>query len=164
MLAFYQENAARYTQPAKLSFRHIYFNPDKHGERVLDEANTTLQTLQSTGAGAQVSDDRGDRFMLSNVYQHKSSDDIAREFGREFADKLATLSPGDWQGPIQSGYGQHLVFITERETASVYPFAQVRERVKNDYLFELRQTRNQQVLEKLKARYEIIIDSGTEPS
>jgi parvulin-like peptidyl-prolyl isomerase len=114
--------------------------------------------LQATKVGMLLSDDLGDRFMLQLQYQQKSTDDIAREFGREFADELATVTPGSWQGPIKSGYGVHLVFVEERDAASIYPFDEVRERVKNDYLFELRQTRNDEVLEKLKARYEIVIE------
>ena len=158
LMAFYEKNAERYTRAVKLSFQHIYFNPDQRGERTLDEANATLQTLQSTKAGTAIPDDLGDRFMLPLQYQQKFTGDIARDFGREFADQLATLTPGSWQGPIKSGYGVHLIYISEREAASVTPFAEVRERVKNDYLFELRQTRNEQVLDKLKARYEIVID------
>lgn len=158
--AFYENNAAHYTRPAKLSFRHIYFNPDQRAGRTLDEANASLKTLQSTNAGIGATADLGDRFMLQSRYQQISSDEIAREFGRDFADTLVTLTPGIWQGPIKSGYGVHLVFITEREAASVYPFAEVRERVKNDYLYELRQTRNDEVLEKLKSRYEIVIEDN----
>jgi len=158
LMTFYEKNAERYTRAAKLSFRHIYFNPDKRGERTLDEAIATRQTLQATKIGMLVSDDLGDRFMLQLQYQQKSTDDIAREFGREFADELATVTPGSWQGPVKSGYGVHLVFVEERDAASIYPFDEVRERVKNDYLFELRQTRNDEVLEKLKARYEIVIE------
>jgi len=143
---------------ARLSFRHIYFNPDYRGERLLDEANAALQTLQSTGAGLQAADDMGDRFMLEAQFHQVSTIEIARVFGSEFADSIATLTPGGWQGPIRSGYGVHLVIIYEREAAGRHAFAEVRERVKTDYLFELRQRRNEAVLEKLKSRYEIVID------
>lgn len=159
LLAFYQKHAENYSRPAKLTFRHIYFNPDQRGERILDEANATLQTLQAVQAGMQVAEDLGDRFMLPQEYRQASTDDIARDFGREFTDKLAAVAPGHWQGPIKSGYGVHLVYIEQRDNASAHPFAEVRERVKNDYLFELRQTRNAEVLEKLKARYEIVIEA-----
>lgn len=160
LMAFYQDNTDRYTRPAKLSFRHIYFNPDRRGERTLDEANATLQTLQATKAGIKVAEDLGDRFMFPAVYQHAFTDEITRDFGREFTDNLTSLTPGSWQGPVRSGYGMHLVFIHEREAAAIIPFAEVRERVKNDYLYELRQRRNEEVLDKLKARYEIVIEGN----
>jgi len=158
LMEFYEKNAADYMRAARLSFRHIYFNPDRHGERLLDEANVALQTLQTTGAGLQAPDDMGDRSMLETRFQQKSTLEISRVFGSEFSDSIATLTPGSWQGPIRSGYGLHLVFVNEREAGGRHAFAEVRERVKNDYLFELRQSRNEEVLDKLKSRYEIVVD------
>ena len=158
LMEFYEKNAVDYMRAARLSFRHIYFNPDRRGERLLDEANAALQTLQTTGAGLQAPDDMGDRSMLETQFQQKSTVDISRLFGSEFADSIATLAPGSWQGPIRSGYGLHLVIVYEREAAGRHSFAEVRERVKNDYLFELRQSRNDEVLDKLKSRYEIVVD------
>jgi peptidyl-prolyl cis-trans isomerase C len=155
--AFYEKNAARYRRAAKLTFRQIYFDPAKRGQRIEDEANAMLKTLQTTHAGMNVPQDYGDRIMLQPRYSQISTDDIARDFGREFADKLATLTPGSWQGPIQSGFGLHLVYIQKRETASLLPLAEIREQVKNDYLYELRQTRSDELLDKLKARYQITI-------
>jgi len=162
LMTFYEKHSARYTRAARIGFRHIYFSPDRRGERLLDEANATLSTLQATNAGVDVPDDYGDRFMLQLQYSQKSTDEIAREFGREFADKLVELTPGAWQGPIKSGYGVHLIYIQQRDAASVYPFSEVRERVKNDYLFDLRLARNEEMLEKLKLRYEITIEGNIE--
>ena len=157
LMTFYQKHSGRYTRAARISFRHIYFNPDQRGERLLNEANATLATLKATNAGADVRDNYGDRFMLQQQYSLQSVDQVARMFGGEFADELAELIPDSWQGPIKSGYGVHLIYVEQREPASVYPFAEVRERVKNDYLFDLRQARNEEVLAKLKSRYEITI-------
>ena len=157
LMAFYQKHPERYTRAARMSFRHIYFNPDQRGERLLDEANATLVTLQAINAGVDIPDNYGDRFMLQQQYSLQSTGQISRMFGGEFADKLSELTPGSWQGPIKSGYGVHLVYIQQREAASVYPFTEVRERIKNDYLFDLRQARNEEMLEKLKTRYEITV-------
>jgi peptidyl-prolyl cis-trans isomerase C len=162
LMTFYEKNATRYTRATRLSFRHIYFNPDIRGERTMDEANATLHTLQSTNAGMNVPDNYGDRYMLPLQFESAAEDEVARAFGRDFAEQLVQLEPGRWQGPVRSGYGVHLVYIKQRVASSVYPFNEVRERVKNDYLFDLRQTRNEEVLEKLKARYKIIVEGNLE--
>jgi len=162
LLTFYEKNTQRYTRAAKLSFRHIYFNPDIRGERMMDEANVTLHTLQSTNAGLNVPDTYGDRYMLPLQYELTSEQEVARAFCRDFAEQLLQTELRRWQGPIRSGYGVHLVYIQQRDAASVYPFNEVRERVKNDYLFELRRQRNEEVLEKLKLRYEITIEGKIE--
>ena len=157
LMAFHQNHQERYTRAARISFTHIYFNPDRRGERLLDEANSTLSTLQATHAGAEVPAEYGDRFMLQQRYSLQSVSQITRMFGGEFAEELVNLTPDSWQGPVKSGYGVHLVYVEQREAASIYPFAEVRERIKNDYLFDLRQTQNEAMLEKLKTRYEITI-------
>jgi len=158
LMDFYQDNASRYSRSAVLSFRHIYFNPDQRGERTLNEASAALQTLRETKATSDAGSELGDRFMLQKQYQNKSSDDIARDLGRDFADRLETLEPGTWQGPVSSGYGIHLVFIEDRQSSGTYPFNEVRDRVRDDYLFDLRQKQNESVVEKLRSRYEIIIE------
>lgn len=158
--AFYDARAADYTRAARLSFRHIYFNPERRGARVVDEAEATLQTLRAISAGLTVAEDLGDSFLLRTQFQRESTEDIARQLGKEFAAKIVTLKPGSWQGPVSSGYGIHLVFVYEREAAAPYPFAQIRERIKNDFLFELRRKRNDEVLEKLKSRYQIIVEGN----
>ncbi len=158
LMAYYEKNQSRYMQAARLSFSHLFFNPDTRGKRLQDEALATLKTLQTTQAGANVPDDYGDRFMLNSQYSQKSTDEIAREFGQNFATALTTLTPGKWQGPVESGYGLHLVYVMQHDKTGVIPFADVRERLKNDYLFDLRQERNEQVLDKLKERYQIIIE------
>jgi parvulin-like peptidyl-prolyl isomerase len=137
----------------------LTFYEENAGERLLVEADAALQTLQSTGAGLQAADDLGDRFMLSTSFQQNSTFQISRVFGSEFSERIVELAPGSWQGPIRSGYGLHLVFVYEREDASLQAFTEVRERVMTDYLFELRQSRNEEVLEKLKSRYRIVIES-----
>ena len=160
LMDFYRYNASRYSRSAVLSFRQIYFNPDQRGERTLGEASAALQTLQDTKATSDAGFELGDRFMLRARYQKQSSDDIARDFGREFADTLETLEPGVWHGPVSSGYGMHLVFIEDRESSDTYPFNEVRDRVRDDYLFDLRRKQNEAVVAKLKSRYEIIVEKN----
>ncbi|MGD8640828.1 MAG: peptidylprolyl isomerase [Gammaproteobacteria bacterium] len=158
--AFYENNTDRYTRGATFSFRHIYFKPAQRSESTLDEAEAALQTLQTTQVGLNVSDELGDRWMFDSLYRHRSTDEIAREFGTQFSEALDTLTTGSWQGPIRSGYGWHLVYIMDHESEGVYPLDQIRERVKNDYLYDLRQRQSQAVVEKLKSRYEIVIENS----
>lgn len=157
---YHAKHAERYRSPARLSFAHIYFNPDQRGARTESEAKLTLDTLRKTGAGARQPGDQGDRFMLSQEYSDRTLDEIARDFGKGFADRLKELTPGQWHGPVVSGYGLHLVYITDRAPATQRDFEEVRARVKNDYLFDLRRESNEKVYRKLRERYEIKIEDG----
>ncbi len=56
-----------------------------------------------------------------------------RLFGDEFAKTLGGLSPGQWQGPVESAYGVHLVFVSERLEARVPALADVRDVVRREW-------------------------------
>jgi hypothetical protein len=152
---YYQKNLDRYREPARLSFSHIYFSIDRRGERAEQEAKAVLGSLIKTGANNSYPAEYGDRFMLQSTYENRTTDEIARDFGQQFADQLAALPPRTWHGPVASGYGLHLVYISDVETARVRQLEEVNEQVKNDYLFDLRQQANKKVYEKLRERYDI---------
>jgi hypothetical protein len=152
---YYQSHLDRYREPENLSFTHIYFSIDQRGERVEQEARAVLETLKKTGAQSTYPDEYGDRFMLKNTYINRSVDEIARDFGREFADRILKLSEQQWQGPVISGYGMHLVYISDVKASRVHDFQEVKEQVKNDYLFDLRREANSKIYQKFRERYEI---------
>ena len=49
--------------------------------------------------------------MFQEYYRDRAPEQLAKEFGPQFALAVAKLEPGSWQGPVQSGLGWHLVFI-----------------------------------------------------
>ncbi|WP_455207010.1 peptidylprolyl isomerase [Kaarinaea lacus] len=154
---YYQNNLDRYREPARLSFTHIYFNVDQRGERAEQEAKAVLGSLIKTGANSTYSNGYGDRFMLQSSYIKRTADEIARDFGQQFVEQLSTLSPQQWHGPLRSGYGLHLVYISEVQPSRVRELDEVKEQVKNDYLFDLRNEANNAVYQKLRERYEISV-------
>jgi hypothetical protein len=52
------------------------------------------------------------------------------------------------------------VYIEDSESSGTYPFSEIRDRVRDDYLFDVRQKQNEAVVEKLKSRYEIIVEQN----
>ena len=49
--------------------------------------------------------------MFQDYYGDRTPEALAKEFGPQFAVALEKVKPGSWQGPIESGYGWHLVFV-----------------------------------------------------
>jgi peptidyl-prolyl cis-trans isomerase C len=152
---FYEDHIASYREPAHLSFSQIYFSKDKRGQQAEQDARAALETLQKAGADSSVAADYGDRIMLESTFRDRSIDDIGRDFGEKFADQLEGLMPGQWYGPFASGYGLHLVFISDIKPPAVRTLQQVSEQVKTDYLSELRKQANEKVFEKFRERYQI---------
>ena len=102
--------------------------------------------------------------MLANRYGEKGTDDIAREFGGTFAESISKAPVGQWYGPVASGYGFHLVYVTKRKDSRIVPLADFREQVVADWLIDQRREANDRVFERLRSRYEIVVDEDTKLS
>ena len=150
----------KYLLPARVSFSHIYFNVDRRGEAGYGNAKHLLEKLQSNKARPRPYD-QGDRFMLGYEYVQKTPQEVANVFGRQFAEKLFMTRKGIWQGPIESGYGVHLVSIHDRTESRLPEMKDVRDKVQLDFLAERRRETNERIYEKLKARYEIVVAPDT---
>ncbi len=155
--AYFQENQERYRQPVSLSFAHIYFNPDRRGSSIQRDAQAELDRLQAVKESPERARERGDRFMLAHEYVEKSAPEIARDFGQAFVRRLVELEPETWQGPVASGYGLHLVYISDRTESRLPEFAAVREKVENDFLIDRRREVNELAYQRLRERYEIVV-------
>ena len=161
--AFYAERSDEFAEPARLSFTHIFINPDRRGASAAADAELMLSELQA--AGTVDPGERGDTFLMQSSYQFITQRDAAQLFGKAFAERLFELRGDGWQGPVESGFGLHLVRVSEREALRIPAFEEVAEQVRNEFEYERRRQANEAVLEGMKARYEIVIaGSGAEAS
>ena len=157
--AWFTQHAADYRIPPRISFRHVYFNEDRRGAGAEADARALLAAIRSGATTEAQALAEGDRFMLASAYRLRSPDEIAREFGTRFAEALESLEPG-WYGPIRSGYGVHLVQVTQREEGRIPEYERVRDRVLTDYQRERRERANELLYEGLRKDYDITIDEN----
>jgi len=150
---YFFENKEKYELPARVSFTHIYFSLDKRGAKIVEDAESVLSGLDALRAP-----DKGDSFMLEYDFAHETPYEVERLFGKSFAEQLFTLKANAWQGPIESGYGLHLVRISEKIDARMPELASVIEKVRTDLMFERRQKTNKEIYERFKERYEIVVE------
>ena len=154
--AFFEKNADKFGIPGRLSFSHVYVNRDQRGPEAESDAKQILDSLRG---GADPSE-QGDRFMLQGHYALRSSDEVARELGTAFSTAIFELPVGDWHGPIESGYGIHLVRVEEREEGFLPEFETVRTQVENEYTSVKRRETNETFYAKLREGYEIVIEES----
>lgn len=155
--AYYSAHPDRYTKSARLSFSHILFSPDRRGETALADAEMALVDLQ-TATGPQPSDLLGDPTSLPAGFERISDHEVEAMFGPDFATALLELQQGRWIGPISSGYGLHLVWLSEKIPGERLAFEEVRQRVKDDWVYDQRVNANEAVYQKLLERYEVVIE------
>jgi peptidyl-prolyl cis-trans isomerase C len=156
--AWFEEHKADYRDPDLITFTHVFIDPDQREETTLDDAAVILTELQASGEPNADSPKLGDRFMLQSYYPQKTALAIRKQFGSGFTESVLKLEPGQWHGPVLSGYGVHLVYVHALDQAEEPQFAAVKERVFEDWQVNQQETFNKQYIESLKSRYEIVID------
>jgi len=156
--AYFDANIERFQEPDRVTFTHVYFNPDSRGDAMLEDAAQSLERLQAAGEPDGEVVDEGDRFMLQNYFAEASKSDISRTMGGGFAGSVMQLEPGQWHGPVLSGLGTHLVYVSEFEPAPPPELANVRDKVVSEWRRIQTEKFDAEFLESLKSRYEIVIE------
>jgi len=137
----------------RVSFQQLYLNPDKRA----DPAGDAREVLASLGAGTDPAE-AGDPSLLPTGMNLASTSEIARTFGREFAEELGGMPPGGWRGPVYSGLGVHVVRVTDREDGRLPELGEVRPVVEREWLAKRRQELKDLSYDRLRQGYEVVVE------
>jgi peptidyl-prolyl cis-trans isomerase C len=155
--AWYAANAERFALPGRINFRQIYFSPDRRGGRAREDAEKALAKLAGQPVDARVAATFADPFMLQDYYGDRSSEQIGREFGPVFAQAVFRVKPGAWQGPIESGFGWHLVFVDSIVPGRVPAFTEVEPDVKTAWLGEQKAVAWDKAYKAMRSKYTVLL-------
>jgi hypothetical protein len=154
---FFDDKRDRFVLPGRLTVSHIYFNIDEREESALEDAIRLLAKLRGTPETADPAL-LGDRFLLENHYVGITRQEAARLFGARFAERLWELEPGSWHGPLESGYGLHLVLVVDRVPDRQQVFSEVQGELRAEYDSHRRRVANQAFYEQLRKQYQVVIE------
>ena len=140
----------------EFTFSHVYLNPERHGDNLVRDTAELLAHLKQTGKQVDLSE-LGDSFLLEHNFQSLPTSEIAKQFGERFAAELGKLVPGQWDGPIDSGYGIHLVRVSERTEGRMPELAEVRDAVRREWANARRLETNEKFYQELLKRYVVTI-------
>ena len=155
--AWFESNTDKFALPSRISFRHLYFSPDKRGKNAQEDAANGLSKIAGQPEGSKLADSLGDRFMFQDYYGDRAPSAIAKEFGPPFAVAVEKLKPGSWQGPIESGYGWHLVFVDTVIPGHIPAFEEIEPDVKTAWLGEQKATAWQKAYAEMRAKYAVLL-------
>jgi peptidyl-prolyl cis-trans isomerase C len=158
LVAYFDAHRDRYQEPKLYTFTQVFFNPDKRGDATLDDAEAIKATLLARGDAIENAGALGDDFMLQSYYPAKDALEIQKLFGSGFTQSLIELSPGQWHGPVLSGYGTHLVYVSHISEPSPPIFSEVREQVVQDWTSDRSEELNEQFYTNLRDSYTIVIE------
>jgi hypothetical protein len=155
--AYLQAHPDQFRVEQQFTFRQLYLNPAKQGTNLVRNAAQLLTKLNAVGADADWAT-MGDSFMLDHSFTAVPVGEVAKQFGEDFTAKLGGLQAGRWQGPVESGFGVHLVFISERTEGRMPALADVRGAVRREWENTRRLEANEKFYQELQKRYMVIIE------
>nr|WP_319385921.1 peptidylprolyl isomerase [uncultured Roseibium sp.] len=151
---FYAANEAYYRRPGRIAFEQVFLGPSVD-EELVEELRESL----STGANPE---QLGKRTLLPFRVRLSEKARIEGLFGEGTFERLEALPLNEWQGPVKSGYGAHLVRVIEHQQPEVLSFGTVREDVVTDWTQKKAQDIRADALEAMRQRYRIVLPEAAQ--
>jgi peptidyl-prolyl cis-trans isomerase C len=150
---YYAAHEKDFVQPATAAFTHVYFSPDRGGDSAARaRAEKALAALQASRRAR--APELGDPFPLQTDFAGVARLDVAQQFGSEPMAESVFAGPLErWSGPVRSGYGWHLVYVSRREDARVPPLAEVLDKVEAACVDAAKEQANRERYAALEKRY-----------
>jgi len=148
LIAFMDAHKEDYMTEKKITFHQVLFSNDLR-ENPEKDAEIALLNEKIIGDSGPVKS----IFILESFYQ------IRRHLGLEFATALDSVKQiQSWIGPVKSSFGFHLVQIEQIVPGEPIPFEEVRQKVKEAYLYDLEQKFNENLMKSLLKKYQVVLD------
>ena len=147
--AFFEKNRDKFKRPGRIGFQQVYLGETPDESKV-------QQALESLTAGHDP-ETVGVRSLIPSNLPLSVETAVDGSFGRGFFQSLSDLPDGQWAGPIRSGYGVHLVIVTERQPPVVPALDEIRENVIRAWRTETQKDLLEDQYQKMRARYDIAL-------
>ena len=154
---FYETHPKWFQSDARVSFIHLFFSRERRADAAAD-AQSALARLShvATADPARM----GDRLLIESEFRDADEQTVAGQFGSEFSRAVFALAPGAWHGPIESGFGLHLVRVSDTTPARQRDFAQVKAHVLERWREQKTQEDDEQYFAMLLKKYDIVADDN----
>lgn len=147
---YLSENPEKFRLPSTISFEHIYFKED--------EKEVAENQLKRLSAGKQLeSGINGELLMVPSDFSDNTKGEIERIFGKAFTSELFTMEVGNWDGPIESAYGWHLIKIDQITGGIVPALTDIRAVVEREWMVVERKKMKSEQYEQMKSYYNISV-------
>ena len=155
---FLQAYPERFRVEPQFTFRQVYLDPETHGANLSRDAARLLATLNRVGADTGFAA-MGDPTLLARDVAAMPAGEVSRQFGDAFTAKLGGLQAGYWQGPIESAFGVHLVFVSQRKEGRVPALTEVRDAVRREWDEARRLEAKEKSYREMLARYTVTVET-----
>lgn len=155
--AYLDRHVQKYQTPGSITFRQVFFNTEKDSYvSISKKIEMLLKALNQEDNEIDIQN-AGDVFLQGMFFKDESVFEIDRLFGKAFREKLFSQTTNRWIGPIESGFGLHLIYIDEKVKSKKALLEDVRESVLRDWTYDERKKLNDAFVDNLLKKYEIVV-------
>ena len=145
-------NPDAFRRETTYTFEQVYVNSDRAGGDLEALVADQLATLRF---GDAVPAETG---LLPSSFNEAPVRVVDNTFGTGFSASLDALTPGQWQGPVESGLGIHLVRLESRVEGTLPELDEIRPVVEREWAHAKRLETRRLINEQLLKDYEVEIE------
>jgi len=154
---FLETNSDKFRIEPQIAFRHVFLDIAQRGISADDDAVNLLEVLTNAGNKPDPGT-LGDRLMLPKSFNLTPVSEIAKLFGKSFSIELNNITPSKWTGPVQSGYGLHLILVTENVAGRLPRLDEIRETIEWEWTAAHRTELKETIYNELRGRYTVVFE------
>jgi hypothetical protein len=148
------QHRASYAKDPLYSFDQIYLGQAASAQAAQGLADKALARLKAGEDWSRL----GQPLNVPASQERTPASDISRQFAGNIAEQLRSAPKGQWSGPVESGFGWHLVQLRKAEAAEAPKLSEVRQQVENDWRTATLAAREQAAYQGLLNAYDVRIE------
>ena len=156
--AFIAAHPDAFAAGRQVTFWQVFLNPEYHRGSMTADAAKLKEELALAGDSPDLVK-FGDPYDLPHALTNAPSAAVTRQFGESFTADLFRLPAGEWQGPIASRYGQHLVRVRARHEGHLAALDDVRRDARQAWMDQQRNQKREEFYNSLRSQFSVALES-----
>ncbi|MBO6934963.1 MAG: peptidyl-prolyl cis-trans isomerase [Deltaproteobacteria bacterium] len=149
----FEAEGERWRLAPSRTLRLVFFAPEDRSEAGFAAA------MEHARQAVEETEPQGDLFEPGSTFEAVTERTLASQLGPELAAAIFELpAQPDWQGPLRSSFGAHLVQVTEEQAGDLPAFEDVRGRIEAEVRSELDEVTGDAAVDALVDRYEVRVE------
>ena len=164
--AYLASHPERFEVEPQIAVEQLFLSAERHADTIEADSAAMLAMLKAK-PDTDISS-LGDSTTLPPDLPLSRLSDIAETYGPEISEAARKAPVGQWQGPVRSSYGFHLIRVTGRQPGRIPALAEVRDAVTAEWVQAKRREVEDRRLAEMLKRFEVVIEpapmaAGTTP-
>ncbi len=151
--AYYSKHRNNYQKNGIFTFSHLFISIDHSNP--IQKANEMLVLMQEADVQARDVHKYGDQ-TPSNHIKNATYQQIIQTFGKSFYTQLSSFKKGEWEGPVISNLGVHIVNIESHTDGNILKYEEIKDIVLSDYIKDTKMRYYQDKIVQMSDKYNLV--------